>query len=204
MEIAIDAEVHCQGMTCGKVTGIIVEPINEIVTHFVVKESGFPYIERIISIKEILSANTETIILGCTPEEFEGFEPFVEYEFIKDDSQILNYASGGIWMLPLSMPDPMVFSLAHENVPDGEMTVHRGANVLAKDGHAGKIDEFIVERNSGRITHLVLHEGHLWGTKNVTIPISEVNKIDEEGVHLKLKKEEIEKLPSLKASSWFQ
>ena len=203
MEIAIDAEVHCQGMTCGKVTGIIVEPVNDVVTHFVVKESRFPYVERIVSRREIVTTTTEAIVLGCTPEEFSRFEPFIDYEFINDDYQTLNYASSGIWITPLSMPDPMVFSLEHENTPVGEVAVHRGAKVLAKDGPAGKIDEFIIERKSGRITHIVLREGHLWGAKNVTVPVSEITSTDEEGIHLSLSKEEIEKLPSLKATGWF-
>lgn len=203
MEIAIGVEVRCQGKPCGEVTGIIVEPINEVVTHFVVKDSQFPHIERIVSRKEIVTATSDAIELSCTAEELSAFEPFIHYEFITDNYQTLNYASAGIWMTPLSMPDPMVFSIEHENVPDGEKAIHRGANVLARDGHAGKVDEFIIDRGSGRITHLVLREGHLWGAKNVTIPISEVSKIDDDGVHLKLKKEEVEKLPSLKASSWF-
>jgi hypothetical protein len=48
-----------------------------------------------------------------------------------------------------------------------------------------------------------LLEGHLGAAKNVTIPVSEIKKIDEDGIHLKLNIDEVEALPSLKAHGWF-
>jgi len=45
------------------------------------------------------------------------------------------------------------------------------------------------------ITHLILREGHLWGQKEVTIPLNQIERIEDDTVYLKLRKEEIEKLP---------
>jgi len=47
------------------------------------------------------------------------------------------------------------------------------------------------------ITHLVLREGHLWGEKDVTIPVSQIDHIEEGTVHLKLSKPDIEALPAI-------
>jgi hypothetical protein len=43
----------------------------------------------------------------------------------------------------------------------------------------------------------VLREGHLWGQKDVTIPVSQIERIEEDAVHLKLDKRSIEALPAI-------
>jgi len=55
-----------------------------------------------------------------------------------------------------------------------------------------------VEEN--QITHLVLREGHLWGQKDVAIPVSEIERIGRETVHLKLDKRRVAALPALRLS----
>ena len=68
----------------------------------------------------------------------------------------------------------------------------------------GRVDEFLVDRETEHITHLVLREGHLWGQKDVTIPVSEIERIEEDTVYLKLDKEEIERLPSIPVRRWHE
>ena len=87
--------------------------------------------------------------------------------------------------------------VAHERIPPGELAVRRGARVEATDGHAGRVDEFLVNPEDGYITHLVLREGHLWGQKEVTVPVSQIDHIEDNAVHLKLDKHSVEVLPSI-------
>ena len=86
-------------------------------------------------------------------------------------------------------------TLEHERIPPGELAVHRGAQVEAKDGPVGQVDEFLVDPATGHITHLVMREGHLWGTKDVAIPVSQIGRLEEDTVHVKLDKAGIEALP---------
>jgi len=46
-----------------------------------------------------------------------------------------------------------------------------------------------------RVTHVLLREGHLGGKREVAIPISAVNAIDE-GIRLSITKKEVEDLPT--------
>jgi len=85
----------------------------------------------------------------------------------------------------------------------GELSIHRGANVAAKDGRVGKVDEFLVDLSDGHITHLVLREGHLWGQRDVTIPISEIERIEEDTVHLKLDRHSVQRLPGIPVKRWY-
>jgi sporulation protein YlmC with PRC-barrel domain len=75
--------------------------------------------------------------------------------------------------------------------------VRRGAHVQATDGRVGRVDEFVVDPLSHRITDLVMREGHLWGTKTVSIPVEQIDEIEEKTVYLKLDKAGVEKLPTI-------
>jgi len=68
--------------------------------------------------------------------------------------------------------------------------------VQAADGAIGKVEGLVVDDES-RITHVLLQEGHLWGRREVAIPIGFVEKIDSEGIHVQLSKSEIADLPEL-------
>jgi NAD(P)-dependent dehydrogenase (short-subunit alcohol dehydrogenase family) len=65
------------------------------------------------------------------------------------------------------------------------------------------VDEFLINPSNDQITHLVMREGHLWGKKDVTIPVSQIDHYEDNTVYLKLTKEDIEKLPSIPVQhSW--
>jgi hypothetical protein len=64
------------------------------------------------------------------------------------------------------------------------------------------VDEFLVDRETEHITHLVLREGHLWGQKDVLIPVSEIAHVDEERVYLTLSKAEVADLPTAPLRRW--
>jgi len=45
------------------------------------------------------------------------------------------------------------------------------------------------------VTHVLLQEGHLWGRKEVSIPISAVTGVDA-GIRLNITKKQVEDLPA--------
>jgi hypothetical protein len=74
--------------------------------------------------------------------------------------------------------------------------VQRGTRVEATDGFVGHVDEFVVNPENSHITHLVMREGHLWGQKDVIIPVSAMGETRGNTVYLKLNKIQIESLPT--------
>jgi PRC-barrel domain len=67
-------------------------------------------------------------------------------------------------------------------------------HVHSTDGEIGKIRAVMVDPGSGRVTHILLQEGHLWGKREVAIPWGSVTSLDG-GVHLSLTSEAIKDLP---------
>jgi hypothetical protein len=48
-----------------------------------------------------------------------------------------------------------------------------------------------------QVTHVILQAGHLWGKKEIALPLSIIDTVDEDTVHLKLDREAVEELPAL-------
>ena len=101
-----------------------------------------------------------------------------------------------LWPYNIPQEDNVV-PMEHERIPPGEIAAHRGMSVEATNGHIGQVDEFLIDPLNGHITHLIMRKGHLWGRKDVTIPVSEIKDVEEDMVTLKLSREQIEALPSI-------
>ena len=197
MEFPLNVDVHCIDGYCGRSTHIILNPVTEQVSHFVVHESQSPGIERLVSIILIANTAAEVILLRCSKEEFAKLEAFNEPDFIYADVPQRTTSPNLTMLWPYVLPVKRITDEKIRRIPPGELAVRRGARVRATDGWVGTVDEFLVGPVSGSITHLVLREGHLWKDKDVTIPVAQIERIEEKVVYLTIDKETIAKMPSV-------
>jgi len=197
MDIPVNADVSCTDGPCGRSTYVIINPTTWQVTHLVVKEKGFPYIERLVPLDRVAETGPHRVRLRCTREELAAMDHFIEIEFLPGSVPFVPYEADEYMTWPYVLPQGMAVPLEHERIPPNELAVRRGARVEATDGRVGVVDEFLVDPANGHITHLVLREGHLWGKKDVTIPVSQIDHIEEDTVYLKLNKQSIEALPAI-------
>lgn len=196
MEIAIGAQVLCADGLCGRSTYVIVDAVTQQVTHVVVREEGMAAGQRLVPTRIVAESTAQAIHLRCTKGELKAMRAFVEYSYDPGAEPFDMYEADQYWVWPYSLPE-MPIAIEHESIPPGELAIERGTGVQAQDGHVGRVDEFLVDAASGRITHLVMREGHLWGKRDVTIPVSAVDRIEDDTVYLKLHKREIEALPTV-------
>ena len=80
-------------------------------------------------------------------------------------------------------------------VPEDEVEVHRELTVCATDSDIGQVGGLVVEPGGHHVTHVLLQEGHMWGRKEVAIPIGAVTKIGTLLIHLRLTKHQVKDLP---------
>jgi len=139
----------------------------------------------------------EVILLNCSRDEFASLEPFNQTEFVYRDvpHHAMDPSLTLVW--PYAVPVKRVVDDKIRAIPPGELAVRRGAQVRATDGRIGRVDEFVVDPQSGNITHLCMREGHLWEGKQVCIPVSAIDRIQEKTVHLKINKEAVAALPPI-------
>jgi sporulation protein YlmC with PRC-barrel domain len=198
LEIPLDVDVLCEGSSCGTSVALVMNPVTEEVTHMVVRERHAPHTERLVPASVVGKTTSEQMELRCSAAELTAMEPFVETHFVK--VTVPHYRTvGGMLAFPYAIPDPQVEMVTthEEQVPPGELAVRRGAEVHTTDGRIGKVDEFLVDPANCHVTHLVLREGHLWAQKTIAIPISEIQFLGEDEVHLKLNKAQVEQLPEI-------
>ena len=204
MDIPMNADVQCTDGRGGQATSVVLNPVTRRVTHLVVKEDSFPRHKRLVPVEMVAETNPDHIYLKCTQQELHGLDLFVETEFLPGPVPYETYEPDEYRLWPYVLPERGPVPVQHERLPPGELAVHRGSQVWATDGAVGRVDEFLVDRESEHITHLVLREGHLWGQKDVLIPVSGIERIDEDTVHLSLNKEEVANLPTMSVRHWHE
>jgi len=199
MDIPMNAKVYCQDKICGHTQAVILNPVNDVVTHVVVKENKSPHTERRVPIDMIDASLTDTVHLKLEEEVLESMPPFYDLEYIQETVPHVTQAYYDMFYFePVVIPERKMAEEKIYHIPKDELAVTRGTHVYSVDDEdIGKVDEFLVDQDKGHVTHLILREGHIWGQKDVFIPVSEIESIKESGLHLKLGTDAIEKLPSI-------
>jgi hypothetical protein len=191
--IPLDARVHCSDGSAGRSTCLILDPIREVVTQIVVYDGGRPIeLERVVPVERIADTTHDSILLDCTGDELRELPTFDSVGYIprEDDAGTRTF----FW--PFARPEAVNLPLEHERVPLGELALRRAADIEATDGHVGKLGELLVDEE-GRITHVVLKEGHLWGRREVAVPVSMVEDAEEDLVRLRVDRSAVEELPAV-------
>lgn len=198
MDIPINAKVYCQDKMCGTSNAVILNPVNDVVTHLIVKESKRPHTERLVPIDMIDASLTDNIHLKLSETMLQSLPPLYDVEYIQITVPHYMQVSDISYMEPVIVPEKKFIEEKIYHIPVNELAVNRGTLVYSADGYViGNVDEFLVDQNGGHVTHLILREGHIFGQKDVFIPVAEIETINESSLHLKLDKEKIEKLPAI-------
>jgi uncharacterized protein YrrD len=187
-QFTIGAEANCSDGECGEVRRFIIDPATETVTHLVIEPKHGHEPGRLVPL-DLIDSTTGAIRLRCTIAEFGNLER-------ADETDMVEGADLGIGMPggpPMGIPHPtqVVFT---DVVPSGEIEVAPGDPVHATDGEIGQVRGFLVDPSDHRMTHVLLREGHLWGRKEVAIPVSAVTGV-QNGIRLNITKQQVENLP---------
>ena len=213
VQFAIGAEALASDGPCGKLQRVIVEPVADVVTHLVIGPAHAPEPGRLVPVDLVDNARSDEVRLGCTTAEFEQLDPAEKDQFIPGDSGYKDYDTGEVAYLPhygLGMGTGMgtgmgmsggnaPHTVTYDSVPPGEVEIRRGDNVATTDGEIGRVQGLVIDPASHHVTHVLLQEGHLWGRKEVAIPISAVASTSE-GILLNISKQEVRDLPPVDVS----
>ena len=203
IEFTIGAEVSCEDGICGRVSRVVVDPLAEVVTHLVVEPEHRQGLGRLVPI-DLADAVDGGIRLRCTLDDFEHLDSAEETQFVPGTRGYELYGPEQVLSWPYyRQGDPVIDpqrtgkyspTVTVDLIPAGEVAIRRGAHVHATDGAIGQVQGLIVHADDDHVTHVLLQEGHLWGRKQVAIPISAVTGVND-GIKLSLSKREVEDLP---------
>jgi hypothetical protein len=188
----IGGQVEATDGRCGQLIRVIVDPVAEVLTHLVVAPGHDEDLARLVPVDLVVSVDDDVIRLNRTKKQFEQLDSAEDVRFLGADAP----PGGGLGMPLGHHPKPM-FS---DRVPAGEVEIHRGDAVHARDGWIGAVQGLVIDPVDHHVTHVILQEGHFWGRKQVAIPIGAANRVGDE-IRVDLTKEEIEALPPAENSS---
>lgn len=200
-DIPVYAKVECADGPCGESSTIILNPAAREVSHFVVQDNTFPdRDQRLVPVDQVVETSRSLIRLRCTKAELARMDHFLDSHYAATQKEPaidwpVDYTVRSVPRATLT--GRRYAEKTVEHIPPGELAVGRGTRVEAKDGHVGHVAELVVNPESGHISHLVLEKGHLWGKKEVTVPVSAIDFAGEEAVYLKLDRKAIEQLPAV-------
>ncbi len=199
----IGAHVEATDGRCGHLTRVIVDPVAESLTHLVVEPGHNEARTRLVPLELVAGADGDKIRLNCTKQQFQQLDEADDIQFLDADPDAFGYGDQvSAWPYygigtPLGHHPQPIFV---DRVPLGEVEIRRGDAVHAKDGLIGVIEGLVIDPADHHVTHVILQEGHLWGRKQVAIPIGAANRVADE-VRVDLTKDEIEALPAVSIKS---
>jgi sporulation protein YlmC with PRC-barrel domain len=202
-DFVIGSGVSCTDGFCGKLTRVVIDPVREAVTDLVVEPEHRQGLARLVPLS-LVTADGDEIALACTLAEFQELDSAEETQFIPGSAGYAAYGPDQVLAWPYyglagAMGPGMGLrqvsqTVTYDAIPDGEVAVHRGDPVHATDGSIGRVQGLVMEPSSHHVTHVLLQEGHLWGRKEVAIPITAVTGTTD-GIRLSITKDQVRDLP---------
>jgi len=213
-QFTIGAECSCTDGVCGQVTRVVIDPVAKVVTHLVVEPKHRVGLGRLVPLG-LVESSAERVSISCTMEDFEKLDPAEETRFLEGSTGYGSYGpaqvfswpyyglAGGIAMgmggvmgspagpLTGNIDEPVVY----DAIPLGEVAVRRGEPIHAVDGDIGRVQGLVID-DRHRVTHVLVQEGHLWGRKQVVIPIAAVTEVNG-GVSIDMTRQQVHDLPDV-------
>lgn len=208
-QFTIGTEARCTDGVCGKVSRVVVDPVAEAVTHLVVEPEDRHGLARLVPL-DLVDTTSGDIQLQSTLAAFAQLDPAEETQFVPGSVGYADYGPEQVIAWPYYGLNPVAglpggvdlgvagFSptVAYDRIPVGEVEVRRGDPVQATDGNIGRIQGLVVDPDDHQVTHVLLQEGHLWGRKEVAIPIKAVSRVGDT-IQLSISKQDVQDLPSV-------
>jgi sporulation protein YlmC with PRC-barrel domain len=194
MDMPLNVEVYCVDGLCGQSKELVLDRQSEEVTHLVVIEKHWPYTEIMVPVDLVAETTPHLIRLRCGRDRLAQLPSFASAEFVRVSNPPHDPHP---YLMPADIPEASGMMVRHESISSERIAVRQRARVEATDGHVGRIDEFIMDPVSKHATHIVIREGHLWGERDVAVPFSEIDHLEEATIYLKLDRGQVEALPSL-------
>jgi sporulation protein YlmC with PRC-barrel domain len=211
--LALGAPVRCSDGELGELADVVVDPRTDRVTHLVVAtQAGYGLARMVpIALAAPAASGDEPLALSCTLEDFGRLEPVETFVFLAlgeapKAGEGFDVGIETAFGMPSGVDEFGGYAVAstgdvgvsYDRIPKGTREIRRASPVLSADGHRlGHVAGLLVG-SEGRITHLVLEHGHLWGRRDVTIAITAVAEVQTDAVVLNASKDEVAAMPSVR------
>jgi sporulation protein YlmC with PRC-barrel domain len=203
IDLPMNAEVYCSDGIAGRSTYTIGNPVNHRITHLVVKSYRPPFREYLVPVDQVEETTDDRIKLKGTREDLKKMDPFVVEDSLRTELPAYEaFANTPAIPEVTTQVVTTYIPVQRQNIPQDEVALRRGARVEATDGYVGQVDELLIDSKDMRVTHLVLLVRHIFEGREITIPVSQIDHIDQGTIYLKLDRQSVRELPTTPIQRW--
>lgn len=200
--------MKCEDGICGELARVVIDPLAKAVTHVVVDPRHPSGPTKLVPVEVVEPAEDAgadgELSLRCSRAELMEMDDAEDAQFLPGTNPEWGYGPGrvllwayyglelGVEGIGGPVPQPVIY----DKVPAGEVQVRRGDTVKATDGAIGRVKGLVVDPSDHHVTHVLLQEGHLWGQKQVAIPITAVAEMGDE-IRLSMSRQQVQALPEV-------
>ncbi len=190
--LRIGAPVYARDGRYGTLDKVVVDPHARRVTHVVVRQGWLLTEDRVIPIERVERAEPDGVYLDAPAAALDKYpryreeifaEPIEDWEWLEPYSAADVLFWGGPYMGVAPPVVPVVEHVVATGVPEDEIVLRRGADVVYEDGLVGSLDHILIDPTNAVVTHLVVQE---YGSdRRVIVPAQWVRELRGEAVVLK-------------------
>jgi sporulation protein YlmC with PRC-barrel domain len=210
VRLELESPVRCIDGPLGELADVVIDPTRRRVTHLVVEpHPDGPACLVPIELVAHEDGRGTALSLRCTVEDARRLPLVQEFAYLRLGESPANDPDWDVGIENvLATPNyrgyggfgPIDFeaslSMTYDRIPKSEVEIRRASEVVSADGQRlGHVDAFLVDGDD-QIRHLVLEYGHLWGRREVAVPIGSVRRVVTDSVALCLTKDEVGALPA--------
>jgi len=211
MWLELGVRVACEGQKVGELKDVLIDPGANLLTHVAVDAKDG--VKRLVPASAVEShgPGTHEAFLTCTIEELEALEPVRRFAYVQfgDEPEMDDGADVGVEdvVTPPAFTtdqfgtygDPyQTVGIAYDRIPKGEVELSHSSEVLAAgDERVGRVAGVVVE-DDRQLTHVVVEYGHLWGLREVAVPLASVERLATGSVVLRLSRPQVTALPAVR------
>ena len=212
IEFTIGAHVQGADGEVGHLIWVVADRATSpwVITHLVVEPAHRTGLGRFVPLDHVSGVDPETgaITLTDSQQDFEQLDSAEMTEFVPGSEAYETYGPAQFVTHPYyadevtlsgsEVPETALTVTADAPLPDGDrgVAVHAVA-AHATDGAIGHVAGLVIDPGTHQVSHVLLQEGHLWGRKDVAIPLAAVRDLDDDGLQLSVTKQEVGELPAV-------
>jgi sporulation protein YlmC with PRC-barrel domain len=218
VRLDLGCAVRCSDGEFGEIADVVIDPTTRRVTHLVVQPHSRLENALLVPVEQIAAGTREAgITLDCTIAETGRLEPVREAAYLRlgefpvedpawdvgvEEILAMPYYQDLGGVAGASLDYDQHVTIRYDRIPKGQIELRRASAVRSADGHhLGHVDGFVVD-DAEHITHIVLERGHLWGKREIAIPVGAIAAIETDSAVLSLTVDEVGAIRATRVHRW--
>jgi hypothetical protein len=198
-------DVTCNDGPCGQLRSLVIDPVEQSVSHLVVHTWTEGRTGHLVPVG-LASTAAGVLQLRCSRRELHDLPEAQQRDYLVGDEESwpdAPMAPGSepyYWGVAVGSPGlgglrartgPV--AVTRDDLPAGELELHRCEPVHASDGDVGELSGLVLDA-ADHVSHLLVASGHLLGRTHAAVPIAHVTRLDGD-ITIDLSRDAIRKLP---------